>query len=180
MNDYNNLVWIDLEMTGLDFTNDVIIEIATIVTDSQLNILAEGPSLAIYQPQAVLDKMGTWCQRQHSKSGLITRVQSSQVSVEDAEHKTLDFLKQYTKKGESPLCGNSICTDRRFISRYMPRLDRYLHYRHIDVSTIKELAMRWRPELYQEIDSKNTTHLALDDIRDSIEELRFYAQHFFK
>lgn len=173
----NNLIWIDLEMTGLDVDNDQVIEIATIVTDAELNILAEGPVLAIHQPESVLDGMDQWNQSQHGGSGLIERVRQSRVDESEAERQTLRFLEQWVPAGVSPMCGNSICQDRRFLHRVMPELMRYFHYRHIDVSTLKELARRWMPAA---VDSsqKNATHLALDDIRDSINELRHYRSQF--
>ncbi len=174
----NNLIWIDLEMTGLIPERDVIIEIATIVTDQNLNTLAEGPVLAIHQPTAVLDAMDEWNTKQHNGSGLVARIQASDVSVAEAEAQTIDFLKAWVPAGKSPICGNSICQDRRFLARYMPKLEAYFHYRNLDVSTIKELAARWKPELLKGV-KKNGTHLALDDIRDSIEELKYYRAHCF-
>ncbi len=177
--DANNLIWIDLEMTGLDTQNDRIIEIATLVTDSQLNVLAEGPILAIHQDDAVLDGMDEWNTRQHGQSGLIERVRASRLSEQDAERETLAFLRQYVPAGKSPMCGNSICQDRRFMARLMPELEAYFHYRNLDVSTLKELARRWKPEIYNGF-SKDSSHLAMDDIRDSIEELRYYREHFIR
>ncbi len=177
--DANNLIWIDLEMTGLDTQNDRIIEIATLVTDSQLNVLAEGPILAIHQDDAVLDGMDEWNTRQHGQSGLIERVRASHLSEQDAERETLAFLRQYVPAGKSPMCGNSICQDRRFMARLMPELEAYFHYRNLDVSTLKELARRWKPEIYNGF-SKDSSHLAMDDIRDSIEELRYYREHFIR
>ncbi len=173
-----NLIWIDLEMTGLEPNRDTIIEIATIVTDAELNTLAEGPVLAIHQPDAVLNAMDEWNTKQHGGSGLVARVKESQVSMADAEAQTIEFLKQWVPEGKSPICGNSIGQDRRFLVRYMPRLERYFHYRNLDVSTIKELASRWKPEVLDGV-KKQGTHLALDDIRDSIEELRHYREKFF-
>ncbi|WP_185235103.1 oligoribonuclease [Teredinibacter franksiae] len=175
----NNLIWIDLEMTGLIPEHDVIIEIATVVTDAQLNILAEGPVMAIYQPHAVLDQMDEWCTTQHGKSGLTARVKSSEISTSVAEQATLDFLANWIPEGKSPMCGNSIGQDRRFLQRFMPRLAGYFHYRNIDVSTLKELAARWQPELLKGF-SKQGTHLALDDIRESIAELSYYREHFIR
>ncbi len=175
----DNLIWIDLEMTGLDTDNDRIIEIATVVTDSQLNILAEGPVLAIHQPDEVLNAMDSWNKTQHSKSGLIDRVRRSTIDEAEAERQTLAFLQQWVPAKASPMCGNSICQDRRFLHRCMPNLEQYFHYRHIDVSTLKELVKRWAPDILGGF-SKQGTHLALDDIRESIAELRFYREHFLK
>lgn len=177
--DPRNLVWIDLEMTGLDPDSDHIIEIATIITDQQLNIIEEGPVLAIRQPEALLEGMDDWNQRHHSASGLVDRVRSSGVNERSAELQTLEFLRRYVPENASPLCGNSICQDRRFLYRYMPELERYLHYRNLDVSTLKELARRWAPQIAEGI-TKKATHRALDDIRESIEELRYYRKHFLK
>lgn len=171
-----NLIWIDLEMTGLDPDNDQILEIATIVTDSQLNEVAEGPMLAIHHPVEVLEAMGSWCTRHHKDSGLWDRVVKSQVGMRQAEKQTIDFLKRHVEQGASPMCGNTICQDRRFLYRQMPRLESYFHYRHIDVSTIKELAVRWNPDLADGF-SKTNQHLALADIRESIEELKYYRQY---
>lgn len=173
------LIWIDLEMTGLDTDQDKIIEIATIVTDDQLNILAEGPVLAIHQPDIVLNAMDEWNTRQHGQSGLIERVRRSQITVQDAEQQTLEFLKKWVNPKTSPMCGNSICQDRRFMHRLMPELEQYFHYRNLDVSSVKELAKRWRPEIMKDL-SKQATHLALDDIKDSIRELRYYREYFFR
>ncbi len=178
MTDANNLIWIDLEMTGLDTDNDHIIEIATIVTDSELNVLAEGPVLAITQPDAALEAMDDWNKRQHGNSGLLERIRTQGVSLEAAEQQTLAFLKQYVPERSSPMCGNSICQDRRFLHREMPELERYFHYRHIDVSTLKELAKRWLPEALAGL-NKMGAHLALDDIRESIAELRHYRSTLF-
>jgi oligoribonuclease len=177
--DANNLIWIDLEMTGLDTANDRIIEIATIMTDAQLNILAEGPVLAIHQPDGVLNGMDEWNTRQHGKSGLTERVRKSTLTEADAEHQTMKFLEKYVPSGASPMCGNSICQDRRFMARCMPALEAFFHYRNLDVSTIKELVKRWAPDAVNGF-KKGGTHLALDDTRDSIRELRFYREHFFK
>ncbi len=173
----DNLIWIDLEMTGLEPQTDFIIEIATLVTDSQLNLLAEGPVLAIHQSDAVLAAMDDWNQQQHGKSGLVDRVRASAVDEREAEMRTLEFLRQYVPAGQSPMCGNSICQDRRFMARWMPELEAYFHYRNLDVSTIKELARRWYPAIRSF--NKTSAHLALQDIHDSIEELRFYRERLF-
>ncbi len=175
----NNLIWIDLEMTGLDTQNDRIIEIATIVTDSNLNTLAEGPVVAIHQKDEVLAGMDEWNTRQHGQSGLVDRVRASRFSARDAEDMTITFLKEFVPAGVSPMCGNSICQDRRFMAREMPELEAYFHYRNLDVSTLKELARRWRPDVLAGV-KKDGSHLALDDIRDSINELRHYREHFIK
>ena len=172
-----NLIWIDLEMTGLDTQADVIIEIATIVTDSELNVLAEGPAIAIRRDKERLDGMDDWNLRHHGRSGLIDRVLASDFTAAQAEQRTLKFLKHYVSANESPMCGNSICQDRRFLAREMPELEAFFHYRHIDVSTLKELAARWSPLLKKGL-KKNATHLAMDDVRDSINELRYYREHF--
>ncbi len=177
MDKKTNLIWIDLEMTGLVPEDDVIIEIATVVTDSNLNVLAEGPSLAIHQENKHLDSMDEWNTRQHTKSGLIKRVKESKISLNEAEKKTLDFLIQYVDSGTSPMCGNSICQDRRFLYIYMPKLEKFFHYRHIDVSTLKELAVRWKSDVVS-TSFKQSKHLALSDIYDSINELKYYREHF--
>jgi oligoribonuclease len=174
----DNLIWIDLEMTGLDTLSDAIIEIATVVTDSQLNVLAEGPVLAIHQTDAVLAAMDDWNRNQHSKSGLVERVRMSSIDQREAELRTLEFLGEYVPRGKSPMCGNSVCQDRRFLARCMPELEAYFHYRNLDVSTVKELARRWFPEVAKKL-SKATSHLALADIYDSIDELRYYREHLF-
>lgn len=175
----SHLIWIDLEMTGLDTQNDHIIEIATVITDKDLNVLAEGPVLAIHQPDPVLAAMDEWNTRQHGQSGLVARVRASQITMAEAERQTLAFLQQWVPERTSPMCGNSICQDRRFLARQMPQLEAYFHYRNLDVSTVKELARRWAPEVLQGV-KKEGSHLALDDIRDSIDELRHYRAHFFK
>lgn len=177
--DKKHLIWIDLEMTGLDTLNDTIIEIATIVTDSELNTLAEGPVFAIHTPDIVLNSMDDWNTRQHGQSGLIDRIRRSNVTMAQAESETIAFLSKYVESGRSPMCGNSICQDRRFLARQMPTLERFFHYRNLDVSTVKELAYRWRPDILSSFEKKGN-HLALDDIRDSIRELRHYKAHFFK
>jgi len=174
-----NLIWIDLEMTGLDTTTDLIIEIATIITDSQLNILAEGPVLAIHQSDAVMNGMDEWNTRQHGGSGLTERVRTSTIDEATAEQQTIDFLSEYVPANTSPMCGNSICQDRRFLARCMPKLEAYFHYRNLDVSTIKELATRWSPVVAKGF-KKSSSHLALDDTRDSIRELVYYREYFFK
>ena len=177
--DPRNLVWMDLEMTGLDPDTDHLIEIATIITDNQLNVLAEGPVLAVHQPDEVLDTMDEWNRRHHGASGLIERVRASSVDERAAEWQTLEFIRAHVPAATSPLCGNSICQDRRFLYRYMAELERYLHYRNLDVSTLKELAKRWAPDIAGG-HSKRATHRALDDIRESIEELRYYRQHLLR
>lgn len=171
--DPENLIWIDLEMTGLSPERDVIIEIATVVTDAKLTVLAEGPVFAIHQHDTVLAAMDEWNTRQHGRSGLTQRVKDSRVTTREAEQATLDFLSQWVPAGKSPMCGNSICQDRRFLARHMPRLESYFMYRNLDVSTLKELARRWYPEVAAGF-NKNSSHLALDDIRDSIAELQYY------
>ena len=171
------LIWIDLEMTGLDPESDRIIEIATIVTDSDLNPIAEGPVLAVHQPDLVLDQMDEWCTQTHGASGLTQRVRESTLTDREAELETLAFLREYVDANQSPICGNSICQDRRFLARYMPELEAFFHYRNLDVSTVKELARRWKPEALEGF-TKKGSHLALDDIRDSIEELRHYRTTF--
>ncbi len=177
--DPKNLIWLDLEMTGLDTQHDVIIEIATIVTDANLNILAEGPMIAIHQPDSALDAMDEWNQRQHGRSGLVERVRASQYDEAQAEAETLTFLKKHVPEGLSPMCGNSICQDRRFMARCMPKLEQWFHYRNLDVSTLKELANRWSPDMAKGY-RKESKHLALDDIKDSIDELIYYRENFLR
>jgi oligoribonuclease len=172
-------IWIDLEMTGLDTQNDEIIEIATVITNTQLEVIAEGPSIAIQQPQAKLDAMDEWNQRVHGQSGLIERVQQSAYTTEEAEEKTLAFVRQYAAENTSPMCGNSICQDRRFLHRSMPRLEAYFHYRHLDVSSFKIIAQARNPELLEKL-NKEVRHEALQDVYDSIEEMRFYSQHLLR
>lgn len=172
-----NLVWLDMEMTGLDPDNDRIIEVAVLVTDMELNILAEGPIFAIHQPDAILDKMDNWNKGTHGKSGLIDRVKASTTTEADAEAALIAFLKQYVPAGKSPMCGNSICQDRRFMVRGMPKLEQFFHYRNLDVSTLKELCRRWKPELVKGF-KKHQMHTAMADIVESVQELRYYREHF--
>lgn len=179
MQNAQNLIWIDLEMTGLDPDKDVIIEMATIVTDSQLNVLAEGPVIAVHQPDEILAGMDEWNTKQHGGSGLTQRVRESQILTAEAEAMTLAFLQQWVPARSSPICGNSICQDRRFLYRHMPALEAYFHYRNLDVSTLKELAARWAPHVKDGV-KKTSSHLAMDDIRDSIAELQHYRTHFIR
>jgi oligoribonuclease len=174
----DQLIWIDLEMTGLSPETDAIIEIATVVTTGELEIVAEGPNLAIHQPDATLERMDDWNRRQHGASGLIERVRASSITPAAAEAKTLAFLALHSMPGNSPMCGNSVCQDRRFLARYMPALERFFHYRNLDVSTVKELARRWAPTVSAGL-SKEGAHLALVDIHESIRELRYYRAHLF-
>ena len=175
----NNLIWIDLEMTGLNTDVDQVIEIATIITDSDLNILEEGPAIAIHQTNALLDGMDNCNTQQLVKSGLTERVRQSRTDEVEAEQRTLEFIQKYVARNKSPMCGNSICQDRRFLHRCMPELEKYFHYRNLDVSSIKELAKRWAPAMAEGY-VKTPAHLALEDVRDSIRELRYYREHFFK
>lgn len=174
-----NLIWIDMEMTGLDPDKDKIIEVAVVVTDSDLNVLAEGPVFAIHQPDEVLDAMDAWNKGTHGRSGLIDRVKASTVTEADAEAALIDFLKHFVPKGKSPMCGNTICQDRRFMARGMPLLEAFFHYRNLDVSTLKELCRRWKPEVGAGF-KKHQKHTALADILESIEELRYYRTHFIQ
>jgi oligoribonuclease len=179
MQNESNLIWVDLEMTGLLPEVDVVIEIATIVTDSDLNTLAEGPVIALHQSDAMLDGMDEWNTTHHNRSGLVDRVKASQYDEQLATQETIAFLEEWVPAGASPMCGNTICQDRRFMVRHMPQLEAYFHYRNLDVSTLKILMQRWRPELESGF-AKTATHLALDDIRESIEEMRYYREHFLK
>ncbi|MEZ9924134.1 oligoribonuclease [Vibrio breoganii] len=174
-----NLIWVDLEMTGLDPETHKVIEIASIVTDSELNILAEGPVIAIHQPESELAKMDDWCTNTHTNSGLVERVQNSDIDEDKAVALTIEFLEKWVPKGASPICGNSIGQDRRFLYKHMPGLEQYFHYRYVDVSTLKELTRRWKPEVLDGF-TKKGVHLALDDIRESIAELRYYRDTIMK
>ena len=177
--DNKNLIWIDLEMTGLEPQQDQIIEIATVVTNNDLDILAQGPVIAIHQPILVMDAMDEWNTQHHGDSGLSKRVAASRYSLRDAEIETLNFLRQHLKQGKSPMCGNSICQDRRFMARLMPELEAFFHYRNLDVSSLKELASRWKPEVMDGF-VKKAAHLALDDVLESIDELKHYRKHFLR
>ena len=174
----NNMVWMDMEMTGLDPEKERIIEIATIITDGDLNILAEGPDLVIHQPGGFLKGMDEWNQKHHASSGLIEAVKSSDMTVKKAEQLTLDVIKEFCKPKKAPLCGNSIHHDRKFLAKYMPKIDEYLHYRHVDVSTLKALIARWYPK--DKMPAKGKSHRALSDIRESIAELKFFRERYFK
>ncbi|WP_339058213.1 oligoribonuclease [Candidatus Regiella endosymbiont of Tuberolachnus salignus] len=175
----NNLIWIDLEMTGLYPEHDRIIEIATLVTDANLNLLEEGPVIAIHQSDETLHLMDEWNTRTHNRSGLVDRVKNSTTDEAAAAQQTIEFLKEWVSPGVSPICGNSVGQDRRFLFRYMPELEKYFHYRYLDVSTLKELARRWKPEILKGF-TKNNTHKAMDDIRESVAELIYYRQHFIQ
>jgi oligoribonuclease len=177
--DKDNLIWIDLEMTGLVPETDFIIEAAAVITDAQLNILAESPVLVVHQPDEVLDRMDAWNQKTHGKSGLIDRVRASTMDAAEAEAEMIAFFKKYVPKGKSPMSGNSICQDRRFLANHMPKMEEYFHYRNLDVSVFKELAKRWRPKLYNGF-KKAGSHTALADILESIEELKYYREHFLR
>lgn len=177
--DEKNLIWLDLEMTGLEPERDLILEIATVVTDSELRVLAEGPCLAIRQSDEILERMDPWCVEQHGKSGLTRRCRESQSTALDAQARTLEFLVQWCVPGKSPLCGNTIGQDRRFLVKYMPRLNDFFHYRSIDVSSIKELVLRWYPDA-KYVYSKSKQHLSLADVHESIDELRYYRRTVFK
>jgi oligoribonuclease len=179
MRDERNLIWVDMEMTGLDPDGDRVIEIATIVTDSELNTLAEGPVIAIHQSDETLAAMDEWNTTHHGNSGLTARVRDSRIDEGEADRLTREFLQEWVPAGASPMCGNSICQDRRFMARHLPELERYFHYRNLDVSTLKILAQRWRPDIAAGL-SKRAVHLALEDIRDSIDELRYYREHFLR
>jgi oligoribonuclease len=175
------LVWMDLEMTGLDPSKDLIVEIATLVTDDDLDIVAEGPDLVVHQPPEVLALMDDFVRQMHTKSGLLPEIEASTISLEDAGAATLEFVKQHVPDARTvPLCGNSIGTDRRFLAAYLPQIEEYLHYRSVDVSTVKELARRWAPQVLEAAPRKETAHRALDDIRESVAELRYYREHLFK
>jgi len=174
-----HLLWVDMEMTGLSPDTDRIIELAIVVTDADLNTVAEGPVLVVHQPDAVMDAMDNWNKGTHGKSGLIDRVKASQLAEADAEAQMLAFLKQHVPERSSPMCGNSICQDRRFMARYMPQLEAYFHYRNLDVSTLKELAKRWRPGLAEGF-KKSSRHEALADIYESIDEMKYYREHFIR
>ena len=174
-----HLVWVDLEMTGLDPDNDRIIEVALVVTDKDLNLVEEGPVLVVHQADAVLDAMDSWNKSTHGKSGLVDKVKASPLSEADVETRMIEFMARHVGERKSPMCGNSICQDRRFMARHLPKLEAYFHYRNLDVSTLKELAARWRPELKDGFKKANS-HTALADIQESIEELKYYREHFIR
>jgi len=177
--DNDNLIWIDMEMSGLVPETDAVLELAAVITDANLNVIAESPVLVVHQPDAVLDGMDAWNKGTHGKSGLIDKVKASTLNEADAEARMIEFLKQYIPSAKSPMCGNSICQDRRFMARHMPRLEAYFHYRNLDVSTLKELVRRWKPTIYDGF-KKSNQHTALADIYESIEELKYYREHFIK
>jgi oligoribonuclease len=174
-----HLVWVDMEMSGLDPDTDRVLEVALVVTDKDLNLVEEGPVLVVHQPDAVLDAMDNWNRSTHAKSGLVDKVKASTLSESDTEARMIEFMKQHVGERKSPMCGNSICQDRRFMARHLPKLEAYFHYRNLDVSTLKELAARWRPELKEGFKKANS-HTALADIQESIEELRYYREHFIR
>jgi len=173
-----NLIWLDMEMTGLDPDRDAIIEMATLITDARLDVLAEGPNIAVWQSDSVLESMDAWCRKTHGESGLVARVRGEGIPLAEAERRTMDFVRAWVPQKKSPLCGNSIAHDRRFVRRYLPQLEAWLHYRNLDVSTVKELVNRWYPESFRP-PKKKGAHLALDDIRESLDELRWYRDHVF-
>jgi oligoribonuclease len=177
--DMNNLIWVDMEMSGLVPETDVVLELAVVITDSSLNVIAESPVLVVHQSDAVLDGMDAWNKGTHGKSGLIDKVKASTLTEAEAEVQMIEFLKLHVPASKSPMCGNSICQDRRFMARHMPKLETYFHYRNLDVSTLKELVRRWKPEIYDGF-KKGNQHTALADIYESIEELKYYREHFIK
>ncbi len=174
-----HLVWVDMEMSGLDPDKDVVLEVALVVTDKDLNLVEEGPVLVVHQADAVLDAMDSWNKSTHGKSGLVDKVKASPLSEADVENQMIEFMKRHVGERKSPMCGNSICQDRRFMARHLPKLEAYFHYRNLDVSTLKELAARWRPELKDGFKKANS-HTALADIKESIEELKYYREHFIR
>jgi oligoribonuclease len=177
--DSNNLIWVDMEMSGLDPTIEKVLEVAIVITDTQLNTVAEGPVIVVHQPAAVLDAMDAWNKSTHAKSGLIERVKASRLTEADADAQLVEFLKQHVPAGVSPLCGNSVHQDRRFMVKYLPAFEAYFHYRNLDVSTLKELMRRWKPELAAGM-TKHGRHEALADVYESIDELKYYREHFLK
>ncbi|WP_157313883.1 oligoribonuclease [Chitinibacter sp. GC72] len=177
--DQNHLIWIDMEMTGLEPETDRVIEIAVVITDSHLNLIAEGPTLVVHQSDAVMDAMDEWCTKTHGNSGLTAKVKASTLTEAEVEAQVIEFISQYCPKGVSPLCGNSVHQDRRFLVKYMPTLESWFHYRNLDVSTLKELCKRWKPEVAKQF-KKRGAHTALADILESIDELKFYRDHFIK